>query len=235
MPSIPFYLSSFYPLRVQFLFTVTRFLCRPPGPEFRGNSRESGPRSPENRSQGLRPPWGVHASPRRSGAAGRGGSPSEGGTPGGDAHPGRAVAVRGRPRAQSGRDRGQRAGHSGKRRATGAKAGRFCRETAHSGRVSGGSRGAVAGGNRENQVAAARKQQLPAGFCRENSGAAGRERRGFGAVGGKKGQKKPPHGGVRAENGAEHGIFRTVCDGFTLFPILRPERASLRAYIGRNR
>ena len=75
----------------------------------------TGRRSPENCSQGLRPPWGVHASPRRSGAAGQGGSPSGIRVPGGGAHPGRAAAACGRPRAQNGRDRGQRRAHSGKK------------------------------------------------------------------------------------------------------------------------
>ena len=198
-----------------------------PGPEFRGISRESGPRSPENRSQGLRPPWGVHASPRRSGAAGRGGSPSGSRAPGGGAHPGRAAgtreAVSGAKRAGSRATRGRTAGKTG---VPGGKSGQVCRETAHSGRVSGGSRGAVPGGNRENRAAAARKRRLPAGFCRESSGAAGRKRRVSGLWAAKRGEKKPPHGGFRAGSGAWHGILRTACDGFTLFSNPAPRTRS---------
>ena len=194
-------MSSFYPLRVQFLFTVARFLCRPPGLEFRENSRERGPRSSENRSQGLRPPWGVHASPRRSGGAGRGGSPSGSRAPGGGAHPGRAAAARGTAsgvkRAGSRSRCGRRAGKS---RAAGAKAGGFAgkRRTAGAFRAAAG---AKAGGNRENRAAAARRRRLPAGFCRENSGAAGRKRRVSGLWMAKRGEKSPQTAGFGRKTG----------------------------------
>ena len=158
-----------------------------PGPEFRGISRESGPRSPENRSQGLRPPWGYtlhHGEAVQPGGA----EAPAGAELRAVAHTqGGRLRCAGRLRAQNGRDRGQGAGAQRKKPGCRGKSGRVCRETAHSGRVSGGSRGAVPGGNRENRAAAARKRRLPAGFCRESSGVAARKRRGFGAVGGKKG------------------------------------------------
>ena len=49
------------------LFTVTRFLCRPPGLEFRENSRATGRRSPAGGFQGSDPPHGgtLHRSKAR--------------------------------------------------------------------------------------------------------------------------------------------------------------------------
>ena len=178
----------------------------------------SGRRSPENRSQGLRPPWGVHASPRRSGEAGRGGNPQrepssgQRRTPragGWDARGGlgrKTGGIAGKARAYSGKKPGCR----GQKRAclseNGAQRARFGRPPGRSA----GRKPGKPGGHRAETAAFG-------GAWRENSGTVERKRRGFGAVGGKKGRKKPPRGGVRAENGAEHGIFRTACDGFTLF------------------
>ena len=194
-----------------------------------------GRRSPENRSQGLRPPGGA---PRHHGEAAE---------PGGVEAPAGAelrAAARsqgglrwcaGRLRAQNGRDHGQGAGAQRKKPGCRGKSGRVLRETAHSGRVSGGSRGAVPGRNRENRAAAARKRRLPAGFCRENSGVAGRKRRGFGAVGGKKGRKSPHTAGFGRETGRGTAYSGRRVTGSLFFPIPRPGRDPLRAYIGRNR
>lgn len=135
--------------------------------------------------------------------------------------------------------RGQSAGtHRGKAGLPGGESGRACRETAHSGRVSGGIRGAMPGGNRENRAPAGLYRGLPAGFSGRTAGSAGRKRRHFGAEGGKKGGKSPPHGGLRAENGAQHGVLRTACDGFTLTAHCTgadPRASTFRAHIGRNR
>ena len=202
-------MSSFYPppcpvlvYHFKFLFTVARFLCRPPGLEFRENSRERGPRSSENRSQGLRPPWGVQRfttakrrsragwKPQREPSSGRRRTPRAGGCGARDSLGRETSGIAVKVRAQSGKKPGCR-----------GKSGRVCRETAHSGRVSGGSRGAVPGGNRENRAAAARRRRLPAGFCRENSGAAGRKRRVSGLWMAKRGEKSPRTAGFGRKTG----------------------------------
>ena len=104
-------MSSFYPLRVQFLFTVARFLCRPPGPEFRGISRESGRRSPATGFQRFDPPLGhtlLHGEAekltREVGVASPKAVPQRGG--------GRRTA--GRFRRRAGQPSGVRAAHGGK-------------------------------------------------------------------------------------------------------------------------
>ena len=203
-------MSSFHPLRVQFLFTVARFLCRPPGPEFRENSRERGRRSPENRSQGLRPPWGVHASPRRSGGAGRGGSPRGDGTPGGGAFSGQASVVRGVPsgakRAGSRARRGRRAGKS---RAAGAKAGGFAGKR----RTAGAFRAAAGAQCRAETGKTGRLRRGNGGFRRGFTGkAAGRrgENGGFRGCGRQKGAKKAPR---RRGSGGKRGVARHTPDG----------------------
>ena len=138
-------------------------------------------------------------------------------------------------RAQNGRDHGQgagaereKAGLPGQKRAglpgNGAQRARFGLQP---GRSAGRKPGKPGGCGAET---AASGGVLPG---KQRGG--GAKTAGFGAVGGKKGRKKPPHGGFRAGSGAWHGILRTACDGFTFFPIPRPGRDSLRAYIGRNR
>ena len=193
------------------------FLPRPPGPEFRENQRERGRRSPENRSQGLRPPWGVHASPRRRGAAGRGGSPSGSRAPGGGAHPGRAAAAHGTAsgakragsRARRGRTAGK-AGLPGQKRAgspgNGAQRARFGRQP---GRSAGRKPGKPGGCGAETSASG--------GVLPGKQRGGGAKTAGFRGCGRQKGQKKPPHGGFRAGSGAWYGILRTACDGFTLF------------------
>ena len=138
-------------------------------------------------------------------------------------------------RAQNGRDRGQGAGAEREKPGCRGKSGRVCRETAHSGRVSGGSRGAVPGGNRENRAAAARKRRLPAGFCRENSRVAARKRRVSGLWAAKRGEKSPQTAGFGREAGRGTAYSGRRMTGSLFFPIPRPGRDPLRAYIGRNR
>ena len=131
--------------------------------------------------------------------------------------------------------RARRGRRAGKSRAARGESGRVCRETAHSGRVSGGSRGAVPGGNRENRAAAARKRRLPAGFCRENSRVAARKRRVSGLWAAKRGEKSPQTAGFGREAGRGTAYSGRRMTGSLFFPIPRPGRDPLRAYIGRNR
>ena len=197
-----------------------------PGPEFRGISRESGPRSPENRSQGLRPPWGYtlhHGEAVQPGGA----EAPAGAELRAVAHTqGGRLRCAGRLRAQNGRDRGQGAGAQrkkpscqGRKRAglpgNGAQRARFGRQP---GRSAGQKPGKTGGCGAET---AASGWVLPG---KQRGG--GAKTAGFGAVGGKKGRKKPPHGGFRAGSGAWHGILRTACDGFTLFSNPAPRTRS---------
>ena len=194
-----------------------------------------GRRSPESRSQGLRPPWGDTLHHGEAVQPGGAEAPAE-------AQLRSAAHTQGGRRRRAG-DLGRKTGgiagkaraHRGKKPGFRGRSGRVCRETAHSGRVSGGSRGAVPGGNRESRGATAWIRRLPAGFCLEDSGAVGQKRRVFGAVGGERGQKSPPRGVLRAENGAGHGVFQTACDGFTLYADHAACQRAFRAYIGRNR
>ena len=95
-----------------------------PGPQFREISRERGRRSPVDRSQGLRPPWGPHAFARRSGEAERGCSPSKAGLRAAT-HPqsGRLWRTERRWAAFGRSARANRGRTPGKSRAAGAKAG----------------------------------------------------------------------------------------------------------------
>ena len=141
----------------------------------------------------------------------------------------------GRLRAQNGRDRGQGAGAQREKPGCRGKSGRVLRETAHSGRVSGGSRGAVPGGNRENRAAAARKRRLPAGFAGK---AAGRRRENGGVSvlwAAKGGGKSPQTAGFGRKTGRGTAYSGRRVTGSLFFPIPRPGRDPLRAYIGRNR
>ena len=64
-----------------------------PGPEFRENSRERGPRSPANRARGFDPPWGAHA--RRRGGRARAHPGAGRSDPWGGGHtPGRTARLR---------------------------------------------------------------------------------------------------------------------------------------------
>ena len=188
-----------------------------PGPQFREISRERGRRSPAGRSQRLRPPWGPHTFARQSRKAGRGCSPSKAGLRAATHTRSGRLWRMGRLQAAFGGDAGAIRGRTpGKSRVAGGESGRLCRETAHSGGVPGGIRSAAPGRNRENRALPGLFPGLLAGFSGRKTGSTGQKRRHFGAVGGKKGGKSPPHGGLRAENGAQHGVLRTACDGFTL-------------------
>ena len=91
-----------------------------PGPEFRGNLRERGPRSPATGFQRFDPPLGAHASPRRSGKADQG---SRGCQPQGCASAGRRAAHGGAVSAAGGATFGRSGGARRKKRAqTGQKA-----------------------------------------------------------------------------------------------------------------
>lgn len=86
-----------------------------PGPEFRGNSRERGPRSPRNRAREFDPPLGARAVRPEAGARGRPGAGRGGGFPPGEGGRGRAAA-----RQKRG---GACAGTGGLRRARARRAG----------------------------------------------------------------------------------------------------------------
>ena len=209
-----------------------------PGPQFREISRGRGRRSPLDRSQGPRPPWAhtlSHGEARKPGGAvapagrsfGRRRTPRVGG-----------CGARGGGGRRLAGTRGQSAGaHRGKAGLPGAKAGGCAGKRRTAGRVSGGIRVAAPGGSRENRASAGLCRGLLARFSRRKAGSTGRKRRHFGAEGGKKGGKSPPHGGLRAENGAQHDVFRTACDGFTLTAHCTgsdPRASTFRAHIGRN-
>ena len=181
-----------------------------PGPEFRGISRESGRRSPENRSQGLRPPWGVPASPRRSGAAGRGGSPGGSRAPGGGAFSGRTSVVRGAPsgakragsRARRGRT-AEKAGLPGQKRASspgnGAQRAHFRRQ---SGRSAGRKPGKPGGCGAETAVSG--------GVLPGKQRGSGAKTAGFRGCGRQKGAKKAP---TWRGSGGKRGGTRHIPDG----------------------
>ena len=89
-----------------------------PGPEFRGNSRERGPRSPRNRAREFDPPLGARAVRPEAGA-------------------------RGRPGARRGR-RAFFCARAGRRRAFGGRAGRGARRRLPAGRRRAGPGGGAA-------------------------------------------------------------------------------------------
>lgn len=112
-----------------------------PGPEFRGNSRERGPRSPRNRARKFDPPLGARAVRPEAGARGRpgrgaggalffargrgGGGPS-GGAPGAGRGGDFLSGEGGRGRAAARRKKGRRLrGHRGPAAGAGAPGGRL--------------------------------------------------------------------------------------------------------------
>ena len=106
-----------------------------PGPEFCGNSRERGPRSPRNRARGFDPPWGTGrgvgaAGPRRGRRAffarGRGGGGPSGNAPGAGRGGGFPPGEGGRGRTAARRKTGRRLrGHRGPAAGAGAPGGRL--------------------------------------------------------------------------------------------------------------
>ena len=184
-------IRCFYPRFVQFLFTVARFLRRPPGPEFRGISRESGPRSPASGFQRFDPPLGhtlLHGKAekltREVGLVSPKAVPQRGG--------GRRTA--GRFRRRAGQPSGVRAAHGGK---NGRKRGKKPHTRAFSGfrgwartGLRGGSRGFFRGAPGESRAAPGQN-----GAVGRPSGA------GTASVGG----EKPPFAAKRAGNGAVAG------------------------------
>ena len=181
-----------------------------PGPKFRGISRESGPRSPENRSQGLRPPWGdtLHhgeaAEPggveAPAGAELRAAARSQGGL--------RWCA--GRLRAQNGRDHGQgagaereKAGLPGQKRAglpgNGAQRARFGLQP---GRSAGRRPGKPGGCGAETAASG--------GVLPGKQRGSGAKPAGFRGCGRQKGAKKAPR---RRGSGGKRGGARHITDG----------------------
>ena len=141
----------------------------------------------------------------------------------------------GRLRAQNGRDRGQgasaqreKAGLPGQKRAglpgNGAQRARFGRQP---GRSAGRKPGKPGGCGAET---AASGRVLPG---KQRGG--GAKTAGFGAVGGKKGRKKPPDAGFGRKTGRGTAYSGRRVTGSLFFPIPHPGRDPLRAYIGRNR
>ena len=214
LPSISFYMSSFHPLRVQFLFTVARFLCRPPGPEFRENSRERGRRSPENRSQRLRPPLGGtrFTTAKRQSRAGR--KPQRG------RNSGRRRVLRadfGGARGAFGRKTGGITGkvraRSGKNRAAGAKAGEFSgkRRTAGAFRAAAGrSAGRSAGRKPGKPGGCGAETAASGGVLPGKQRGSGAKTAGFRGCGRQKGAKRAPR---RRGSGGKRGGARHIPDG----------------------
>lgn len=164
-----------------------RYKGKTPGPPISRNFTREGAAVSCGSSPGIEAPLGPHTFARRSEEAGRGCSPSGAGLRAA-AHPqgGRLWRTRRRQAAFGGDAGGNLRARTGKRPGCRGKNGRLCRETAHSGRVSGGIRGAAPGRNRET----GRRQCCVGGVWQGFRGAKRGQRGGKGGISGLKAEKR---------------------------------------------